>query len=62
MDASVRLRQICACVATLVLPVGIAFFTRMAGQGLHMTILGAIVSTTLVLSIFVAGRRRSRGQ
>ena len=60
IDMTVRLRQLWACFATLLLPTTLAVFTGMRGQGLHMTILSAGVSLIFMAAILISGQRRGR--
>lgn len=60
VDPSVRSRQLRASAATLLLPTAIGVLTGMRAQGLGMTIVGALIALSLVLGIFVSGRRRCR--
>ncbi|HUG69296.1 MAG TPA: hypothetical protein VMM76_16210 [Pirellulaceae bacterium] len=58
IDHTARVRQIRASLATLLLPGAIAVTTGMRAQGAGLTLVGALVSASVVLGIFVAGRRR----
>ena len=60
IDVTVLQRQRKACLATLLLPLTIAILTGMRAQGLHMTILSAMVSLILMAGILVSGQRRGR--
>jgi hypothetical protein len=61
IDSGVRSRQIRASLATLLLPGAIAVMTGMRGaKGFGLTFVGALVSASVIVGIFVAGRRRGR--
>lgn len=60
IDRTVRRRQIAASCATLLIPAAAASLNGMQGQGLHLTMLSAIVSLALVTGIFISGQRRDR--
>lgn len=60
IDKTVRNRQITACCATLLLPIAAALLTGMGGQGLHMTVVGGIVSLVFMASVLISGTRRCR--
>lgn len=60
IDRTIRARQIRASLATLLLPGTIAVLTRMQAEGAGLTLVGALVSASVVVGIFAAGRRRGR--
>ncbi len=60
IDQTVRARQIRASLSTLLLPGAIAFMTGMRAQGTGLTLVGTMVSASVVVGIFAAGRRRDR--
>jgi hypothetical protein len=60
IDRTVRARQSRASLATLLLPGMIAVLTGMRAEGAGLTFVGALVSASVVVGIFVAGRRRGR--
>lgn len=60
IDETVRLRQSKACMATLLLPITVAFLAGTRGQGLHMIVCSGVVSLFLMAGIQLSGRRRLR--
>ena len=60
IDRTVRTRQIRASLATLLLPGTIGVLTGMQAEGAGLTFVGALVAASVVVGIFVAGRRRGR--
>lgn len=59
IDETVRQRQRTACIATLLLPVAVAFLTGMRAQGFHMTMLSGLASLVIMAAILVSGQRRN---
>lgn len=58
IDATVRQRQITACCGTLIIPFTAALLTGMRGQGLHTTVLCALMALILSIGILISGQRR----
>ena len=60
IDRKALRKQIRGSFCTLLLPGAIALSTGMRAKGLGLTIIGALVSTSVIVGIFVSGRRRGR--